>query len=475
MSRLIGNIRYTILEQLLLSSHVFITVALIRHLGPEQYGVYNYYLSVSGIASILTFSGFSGLYVREVARSQSQGELTASFLLLNCVGALLACGALWIYYLLYRDSDHLSPLLMGFATLSTFGCLRNTLRDFFVARQNLRLATQLNVGVFFVTSALKVVAILADQPLQVFIFLISIDTIIAVSVFGTAYGWRKLLLFDHVLQRMGFFFRNGWPLLITSLSVLVFMKIDQVMVFHMRTQQEAGSYASMMWLVDKSFIFIGIIMNAFFPYLAAQYEQDRAQYLKAVRVGQKLFALVAVPITAFLIANRTAVMNRVFGHSFSEHADALLFLAAGIPFVYWGAINQKVLVVTNALRLDLFYASCSAVANIGLNWLLIPRYGTLGAGAAMLAAHSFYFWMQFAIRDYRRYNLYMLLSLPLPLFAALAGLALSHLLAGGIITQAAVYSAAYAALIAWALRAGLSDEYATLWRLLTTKALSKTA
>ena len=74
------------------------------------------------------------------------------------------------------------------------------------------------------------------------------------------------------------------------------------------------------------------------------------------------------------------------------------------------------------------------------------------------AAHSFYFWAQFLIREYRRNNLYMLLSLPLPLLAALAGLLLTRLLPGGVIVQGLAYVAVYAVLITLALRAGISDE-----------------
>lgn len=471
MSRLIGNIRYTILEQALLSTHVFVTLALIRHLGPEQYGVYNYYLSICGIASVLCFGGFSGLYVREVARTPARDELTSSLLLLNVAGSVLACAALWIYYLIYRQSDHLSPLLMAFIMLSTFGCLKNTLRDFFIACQNLRLSALLTMGMYLFNTVLKIAAILTGQPLTVFVFLIAFDAAVSLAIFGTAYGWRHILKFDGTLERMKYFFRNGWPLLITGLSVLIFMKIDQVMVFHLRTAREAGSYASMTWLIEKTFIFIGIVMTAFFSYLSAQHAGDRPQYLKAVRVGHKLFSLVCIPMVVFLIPNRAAVMNLLFGQGFSANADALIFLAAAIPFIYWGALNQKVLVVTNALKLDLLYASSSAVLNLGLNYLLIPRYGALGAGVAMLASHTFYFWAQFLVRDYRSYNFYMLLSLPLPLLASLLGLLLSQLLPGGIIVQALAFLAVYAILIALALRAGISDEYATLSRLFFTKAI----
>jgi O-antigen/teichoic acid export membrane protein len=469
MSRLIRNIRFSFIEQAILSLHIFVSLALIRYLGPEQYGVYSYYLSLAGIASVLTFSGFSSLYVREIARPPRNEDLTSALLLLNFFGALLTTAALFVYYAIYAGSDRLSPVLMAFTAVSSFACLKNTLRDFFVARQDLGIATVLNLSLFGVSMALKVGGIVTGQPLAFFFFLFALDTVLAIIVFGTAYGWRRAVAFGDVREWTGFLFRNGWPLLLTSLSILIFMKIDQVMLYHMRTEKEVGAYASIMWLIEKTFIFIGIIMTAFFPYLSEKYRSDHEQYLRAVRVGQKLFSTVCIPIAVFFIANHEAVVTRLFGGEFAIDSSALSLLAGAMLFVYWGAINQKVLIITNALRLDLFYAGCSAIVSLVLNYLLIPRYGMIGAAAASLAAHSFYFWAQIFIRSYWRYNYYILLSVPAPLLMALASLAVSRLLGGGIILQASLYLGTYALLFTLALRVGISDEYDTISRLFFTR------
>lgn len=469
MSRLIRNIRYSLIEQAILSLHIFVSVALIRYLGSEQYGIYSYYLSVAGIASVLTFGGFGGLYTREIAQNPRNENLTSALLLLNFFGALLATGTLFIYYAIYADSEGLSPVLMAFMALSTFACLKNTLRDFFIARQDFGIATTLNLSLFGVSMVLKVGGIMTGLPLWFFFFLSALDSILAVIVFGTAYGWRRIVAFGNVIERVRFLFRNGWPLLLTGLSILIFMKIDQIMLYHMRTVQEVGAYASIMWLIEKTFIFIGIIMTAFFPYLSEKHGSDQGQYLRAVRIGHKLFSTVCIPIAVFFIANHEAVVTRLFGREFAIDSTALSFLAGAMLFVYWGAINQKVLVVTNALRLDFFYAGCSAIVSLILNYLLIPRYGMVGAATAFLAAHSFYFWAQIFIRSYRRYNYYILLSIPAPLLMALASLLVSRLFGDGIILQTLLYLGTYTLLLTLVLRMGLSDEYTTIARLFFTK------
>jgi len=464
MSVLIRNIRYTLVEQAVLSTHVVVAIALIRHLGPEQYGVYSYYLSVAAILSVLTFGAFESLYVREVAQRRDSEALTSTLLLLNFAGALLTATALFLYYLLHVQSERLSLLLMGLTAASTFMCIKNTLRAYFIGRQQLGIAALLNVGLFVVSIVLKVAGILTGQALAYFFLLFVVDTALAIAVFGTAYGWRRAVGFAELRHWSAFLFARGWPLLLAGLAIMVFVRIDQVLLFHLRSEREVGEYASMAWLIEKLYVFVGIVMTGFFPYLAEKYRSDPAQYLRAVRVGHKLFSMIVVPIAAFLIANHEAVVAALFGREFAADSVALACLAAALVFSYWGAINQKVLIVSNALKLDLFFAGCSAVVSVALNALLIPRYGVLGAAAASLAAHSFYFWAQFFIRAYRRYNFYMLAAAPVPLIMSLACLLLSRV-ADGIVVQALIYCAAYAVLCVLALRTPISEEYGTLGRL----------
>lgn len=469
MSRLIRNIRYSLVEQVVLSTHIFVSVALIRYLGPEQYGVYSYYLSVAGIVSVLGLGGFESLYVREASRQRSDEALTATLVLLNFLGSALATAVLFGYYLFYAESDRLSPLLMAFTACGTYVTIKNTFRASFIAHQELRLAALLNMALFALNVVLKVAGILTAQPLVYFFALIAVDAVASVLAFGTAYGWRRALALDGFFRRTAHLFVSGWPLLLAGLSILIFMKVDQVMLFHMRSERELGAYASMMWLTERLFIFIGVVMTAFFPYLSEKYASDRDQYFRAVRVGQKLFSIIVVPMVVFLVANDAQVVRAVFGEGYVIDSQALQFLAGALLFIYWGAINQKVLIVTNALRLDLFFAGSSALVSLALNFVLIPRYGIVGAAVAAFVSHGFYFWAQFFIREYRRYNLYILLSVPAPLVLALASLALSRLAGSNVVVQFAVYAGAYGLLVLALLRAPLSEEYGTIGRLFFSK------
>ncbi len=471
MSTLIRNMRYSLAEQVVMAAGILVSIAFIRYLGPERYGVYAYYTSVASIAGVLTFGHFENLYIREVAQQRDPEALTSAFLLLNFLGALLQVLAMLAYYFVYAQSDRLSPLLMALTAVTAFVGSKNILRAYLVARQSIGLAVLLGLGISLLAMALRVIGILTQQPLVYFFALLVVDTVVGVAVFGTAYGWRRAVRFDAPGRRIAQLFATGWPLLVTGASILVFMKVDQVMLFHMTSAREVGAYGSMMYLNERLFVFIGVVMTAFYPYLSEKHRSDPEQYLRAVRIGHKLFSIVAIPMAVFMIANHEAVVAAIFGTDFASESRALAYLAGALLFIYWGAINQKVLIITHALKLDLFFAGSSALVSIALNLLLIPRYGIVGAAIASLFSHGFYFWAQFFIPRYRPYNYYILLSIPAPLAMALVSLALSHATGAGVVFQFLLYAGAYALLLAALVRAPLSEEYGTLGRLFFTKML----
>jgi O-antigen/teichoic acid export membrane protein len=469
MSALIRNIRYTALEQAVLATHVVVSVALIRYLGPEQYGTYSFYLTLSAFSSVLTFGALETLYVRDVARHGDEGGThTGALVALTLGGTLLSWVALAVYWFAERDNPRLSFLLLALTALTQLICFRNTFRSYFIARQAVPLAVMLNLGVYVFGVSLKVGGIVARQPLEYFFVLMVVEALAGGVVFGIAYRRTSGLRFEGAPQLIASMFRRGWPLVFASLAGFVILRVDQIMLFYMTSERELGRYASMMWLIEKTFVFIGIVMTAFFPYLAEKYRSDREQYHRAVRIGHKLFSIVVFPLVVFLVANHAAVIRVLFGEEFAVDSHALSYLALALLFIFWGAINQKVLVVTNALKLDLFFAGSSAAVGVVLNFLLIPRYGIAGAAAAWLGAHSFYFWAQFFISGYRAYNAYMLAGLPVPLAMSLVCLAASRLVEG-VIPQTLLYFSCYFVFLAAVVRVPVSEEYGTLGRLFLTK------
>ena len=80
------------------------------------------------------------------------------------------------------------------------------------------------------------------------------------------------------------------------------------------------------------------------------------------------------------------VVDLLFGGSFAEAANIIVIHVWSSVFVFLGVASGKWVVAEGRSELALQRTLCGLGANIGLNMLLIPKYGGLGAAYATLAA-----------------------------------------------------------------------------------------
>ena len=97
----------------------------------------------------------------------------------------------------------------------------------------------------------------------------------------------------------------------------------------------------------------------------------------------------------------TAIIITIFGASFAHPLIILLYgeeyQAAGIIlaihtwsniFIFWHQINMDWLVNEGLLKFPLFRQIMGAIANISLNFILIPKYGGVGAAIATVISYG---------------------------------------------------------------------------------------
>ncbi len=470
MSRLFSNIRLSIVEHAVLSLNILVTIPFIRFLGPERYGVFAYFVSVAHMLSVLTFTYLEPLIIKELVHRRNILSLSASSAILNLVGVVFVFAVFNIYYLFQSDQLPVSLLVINMVAFSSISGLKNTFRIAFVSQQRLNVVAKLNIFMFVVSAGMKVVGILLGVGLEFFFFLMAFEALEGVILFGVAfrnYFSMKLKCSLRVTLRI---LKQGWPLFFTGISVLIFTRIDQVMIYNMLGEEASGQYASMMWIIEKFLIFISVMMAGLFPYLAEKYYSDIGQYYKAIRVCFKVFSLVVIPAIVFVYFWSLDIVDFILGDKFIDAHTVLAILFVSLIFIYWGALNQKSLVIENNLRLELFFASSSAVLNVILNLVLIPRFELFGAAVSTVVAHSVYFWIQILIPERRKYTLFMVKSAILPIMVSLLSVVLGVLFDVSLLFALPLFICVYGVIFVFIAHFGNSeDDYPTIKRLLLTK------
>lgn len=111
---------------------------------------------------------------------------------------------------------------------------------------------------------------------------------------------------------------------------------------------------------------------------ANQRDELRALMEKAV----SFFYLALVPVNLILLLNTDTVFSLLYGCKYTEAIGVFRWLVVGTFFMPWGAVGSNLLIGMGSTRLSFRIAWWSALANLVLDSILIPKLNILGAALA---------------------------------------------------------------------------------------------
>lgn len=177
--------------------------------------------------------------------------------------------------------------------------------------------------------------------------------------------------------------RHATVFLASGLFFIVYQQADRLMLIRMAGAEAAGHYAAAASLAAVFYMMPGIFTTVFLPRMYKEAgEPDRMAKWLDVRLGTGF--LLAVAIVPVLIGLRGPLLQTLFGDGYTLAAPVLLWLGGTIFLRFVAVAYGDLLTATNRQWRRTGVQAGVAGLNIGLNFLLIPRWGAPGAAAATL-------------------------------------------------------------------------------------------
>jgi O-antigen/teichoic acid export membrane protein len=176
--------------------------------------------------------------------------------------------------------------------------------------------------------------------------------------------------------------RNGWPVLLGGIVSMIGLRIDQIMLGQMADLKEVGVYASAVRVAEIWFFIPAAISASVFPNLIRAKEVDEAEFYKRLQKLYNFLAFVgyavAIPVT-FLAG---FIINILYGKAYAAAAPMLVLLIWSNLFINLSIARGSFLFAMNWTWILFWVNVFAAIANIALNFILIPKYGGMGAAVA---------------------------------------------------------------------------------------------
>lgn len=379
----------------------FSQVLFARWMGATQFGVFEYVTTISLVLGFVGGLGLSSVALRFIsaysvqqAWGQLRGVIWGSWwqTALASVGlAILGTGFLWWRHTL-SPIDHLTSLILGLWAVPLVALLK----------------LQLEMG-----RAIRRIGLAYAPSLVVYPALLLLGTVIWVSLQKSLTSaallgislWTMLcvLAIQLVFLRRGFVpeihtakpvyaFRQwlqvALPLLFIDGSFMVLNQTDTLMIGAMLNPESVGIYSAAFktaaW-VNFILASVNAIAAPMFAALYAQGKQAELQQLVSTIARWIFYPALTVAIGISLFAEP---ILGLFGTEFTAAKWAMIVLAIG-QLVNVGAGSVGYLLnMTGHHNQCAFVVGCSAVLNLGLNWIGIPQFGILGAAFATAISMS---------------------------------------------------------------------------------------
>ncbi|MBF0547343.1 MAG: flippase [Candidatus Riflebacteria bacterium] len=391
LTKILANTGWLFLDKILrMGLGLLVGIWTTRYLGPEQFGLLGYSTSFAALFGAIATLGLDAIVIRELVKfPEKQDEFLGSAFWLKLFGGvitlILTIVAIWFV----RKGDMMTLWLVAISAASFIFQSLNVIDFYFQALLKSRYTVYAANGAFLITTVYKIFLLLNKGSLIAFAWTSFFEIALTALFLIVAYHKSQQNIWKWKFNtKIAYnFLKDSWPLVFSSIAITIYMKIDQVMIGDLSNNMEVGFYAVAARLSELGFFVPMIVLSSIYPKLIELFNKDETLYTKQLQKVMGLFfwGWLTLSIIVFIFSEKIILL--MFGKTFLPSAPILtVHIFSGI-IVSMGVIFSNRFLLKNQQIIGLYGTIVGAVANILLNFILIPKYGGVGAAWATLISY----------------------------------------------------------------------------------------
>lgn len=366
-----------------------------RYLGPAAYGELSYVLALIGIISILPALGLESIVRKDLVQTPEAAErlLSSTAKTRMIIAATVYAGLLVYTFWGERNADEQKLLLILGPTL--FQPVLMTPDLWFQAKMLSKFTTWAQGGALVVAAALRIGLILMHASLWAFAAAIVFEMavtggLLAVFARRQAVHWLRARLDISLVKSL---LRESWPLIASSVAILIYTRIDQVMLRSMADEAAVGVYSAAVRVSEMVYFVPVALVSGLLPLWVQARERGAKEFRRTTQAIYDIQAALAYALAIPLAFAASWVIRLLYGAAFHGSAVVLALHVWAVLFVFLGVTRSQHFVLERLNQYTLWTTIAGAVCNVVLNWLWIPHYGALGAAAATVVSQAVATWL----------------------------------------------------------------------------------
>jgi len=387
---ILNNITWLFFDKFIrLGVGLLVGVWIARYLGPEQFGLLSYALAFVALFSAVANLGLNAIVVRDLVQDSASTDTTmGTSFLLSVFGGLLAFCLSLLAISYARPDDELAKFIVVLLSLLMVFKATDVVRYWFESQVQSKYVVWMENGLFLVFAAIKIVLIVAEAPLLAFIWALFAEGLLVSTGLMIVYALQggEIRAWRAQISRVKNLIKDSWPLILSGLAIMVYMRIDQIMLGQMLDDESVGIYSAAVKISEVWYFIPMTIVASVFPSIIEAKKQGEARYYQRLQKLSGLMLLLAlagaIPMT-FLSA---WITDLLFGNAYQLAGSVLAIHIWSGLFVFLGLASGEWFIIEGLQKYYFYRTILGAFVNIGLNFIMIPKFGIIGAAWATVVA-----------------------------------------------------------------------------------------
>ena len=391
-SKILENIGWLFFDKILrMGLGLLIGVWIARYLGPEQFGSLSFAIAFTWLFGAISTLGLPEIVVRDLVRKPDTKLET-----LGTAAALLFLGGVLTYCLILitifwiRPEDQLAKILVAILGSTMLFKASEIAVYWFESQVISKYTVWVQNGSFLIFAGIKVLLILNGTPLIAFAWITLGEALIAAIMLSIMLGIHgpRLRQLCVSLARAKILLKDSWPLLLSSIAVVVYMKIDQIMLGQMVGDEAVGIYSAAVRISEVWYFIPTMIVASVFPAILKARNSSEEQYYKKLQHLFDLMLWLSIGIALPMTFLSESVIKILFGETYLDASSILSIHIWASVFVFLGVASSKWFIAENRQILSFQRTTIGALANVILNFLFIPQFQAVGAATATIISYA---------------------------------------------------------------------------------------
>ena len=362
---------------------------LARYLGVDNFGNYSLVITFVSFFLFMNDLGVSAVFIRGISSeksTQDAGVLLGDATSLKLLLSFIAIAGTIVFAFVFSYPYEIILLIAIFSATHLFGSLTTIYTGFLQARMKMFEVAllELFLYVFYLVSLLAVIFL--GKGLQELLFLYVIST--AITMFLAWFYSRKHISvkFRINLNAWKQLLNEGWPFAMTSLFIALYNRVDILMLSKMATAADIGKYSASFRLTEALAIIPGALSLVLFPVMSKYHKESKEVLISIHRFAFKYLAYLFVPIAFGATFLSSRIIFWIYGNEFlgTDTYASLAILSWSALFLFMNLISMNLLNAMFMEKKTMSIILFGIFFNVALNFLLIPKYGFVGAAFTTL-------------------------------------------------------------------------------------------